>query len=503
MLVVDGIITSTGKSLPYLDSSYKKVNLNGAIIFAPFTDAHVHFLATGLSKLGCQLDDVETIGGLIRAVRKESKKREIVIGWKLQESLLKEKRRPNLAELDSICMQKIIWLTRADLHSAVVNSAAIRWANETLVKSGKFRETLPKDNNLITGDVFDYLSYQIIKQIPKQMKQDALVLAQKECIENGVSTIHALEGNEDTLEDVELVDYFFKTSPIHAVIYTQTEDATFPNSKNWQQMGGCLQVDGSIGSHTAALNEEYADDSSNKGHLIRNTEKIMKLLETAAVNRMQLAMHAIGDRALECVSACYALAAEKYGIPSRPHRIEHFILPTFDSISNAKKANAFICVQPTYDYYWGGANGMYAQRLGINRAAKCNPFKTLLESGLTLAAGSDSPATPINPLLGIHALVNHCNDEERLDLNTAISLFISTPHSLSGESGHRGFIRSGFAADFVCLNKDPFKVNPQKIKDISVTALYINGECVHKKISIFSGMRRFIVELLSKFTKIN
>lgn len=500
MIVENGLIKEIGKyGNSIADDNIlqcKKIDLKGAIIFPPFVDAHIHFLQTGISLLGCQLNEVNSLKKLFALVSEESKIHNYVFGWNLQESLLKEKRIPSLKELDKICPKKFVWLARADLHSAVINTVTKNWANK-LLQNSEFNTQINDECNLISGEIYNFLSFKLLNEIPQNLKKKALKLAEELCFKQGVGTVHALEGNENTQDDVILTANFFKTSKLNAVIYHQSEDPTLATSNNWKQIGGCLLVDGSIGSKTAALNEDYVDTPGYRGNLYRQTEDIIKLLKMAADNKLQLAMHAIGDKAIDITASCYAWARDTYGNSYHPHRIEHFVLPSFKAIRNARLSNSFICVQPAFDYYWGGENGLYAQKLGKERALKCNPFKTLLNSGLILAGGSDSPVTPINPILGIHSLVNHKNPDEQIDLNTALSIFISEPHKLTKESGFKGFLKKGFPADFVCLSRDPFRVSKSKIKKICPTALYISGETVYKRNSLFQKLKGFINKLLN------
>jgi len=103
---------------------------------------------------------------------------------------------------------------------------------------------------------------------------------------------------------------------------------------------------------------------------------------------------------------------EKIGRLPIPDRIEHFIMPSDKAISQAREHGMHICIQPAFDKYWGGTTGLYAQRLGSERASKLNPFKTMLDLGIQLAAGSDSPVTTINPIMGITALIQHSNQKK-------------------------------------------------------------------------------------------
>ncbi len=470
MLVANGMVVKTGFQLPFPDDGSIGIDLGGATVFAAFSDAHVHFTQTGITMLGCPLDRVTTLSDLLEMVRKESVDHEYVLGWNMQESRLREKRLPTIDELDRLSSSAFIWLARADLHSAVANTRALKWARG-------FFPSITAVNGLIKGEEYNFLSYELNSQLPADFRQKALKLAEHECFRNGVGSVHALEGCEKSgVESLAAAD-FFAHSQMHGVVYHQSGNPALPLKMKWKRMGGCLLVDGSIGTRTAAMTEAYSDADTNGCQYLKAAE-IENLLTTAAKNRLQLALHAIGDQAIETVTACYSWAHEKFGAPPLPHRIEHFILPSDKAIKAARDTATMVCVQPVFDHFWGGPTGLYAQRLGARRAAGCNPFKTLLDMGVNLACGSDSPVTPINPLLGIHALVNHTNPDECIDLNSALSLYISEPHKFIGEGTVRGHLYPARPADFVCLAEDPFKVAPSKLKDIRINALYLGGSKV-------------------------
>lgn len=467
MLVRDGLIFNTGYQLPFPGSDVPRIDLGGATVLPAFADAHVHFTQTGITMLGCQLGQTASVTELLEMVRLEGVDCEYVLGWNMQETKLREKRLPKVEELDRICAKNFVWLARADLHSAVVNTRALEWART-------FFPAIAAPDGLIKGEEYNFLSYELNRLLPAAFKNKALRLAEQECFRNGVGTVHALEGCQKSGAETIAAADFFAASPLHGVIYHQSSDPALPIKKQWNRMGGCLLVDGSIGTRTAAMLKEYAD-AKTTGNLYLKAQEIEQLLTTANNNGLQLALHAIGDLALDTVTACYAWAADKYGKAHLAHRIEHFVLPTDKAIRNARQAAAMVCVQPAFDYFWGGPSGLYSQRLGATRAAGCNPFKTLLDIGIQLAGGSDSPVTPINPLLGIQALVNHTNPEERISLNAALAMFISEPHKLCGEEAIRGHLRKGLAADFVCLAEDPFKVPTAKLQNIRITDLYLAG----------------------------
>ncbi|PKL46752.1 MAG: hypothetical protein CVV42_15410 [Candidatus Riflebacteria bacterium HGW-Riflebacteria-2] len=471
MLVENGLVVKTGYQLP-AHHDMTAVDLKGATVLAAFADAHVHMTQTGIALSGIQLEPTTSLTQIFELLAAEATANEFVLGWGLQETRLKERRLPTSAELDAVAPKNFVWVARQDLHSAVLNAVALKWARTLL-------PDLQAPDGLIRGNDYNRLCYCLIDKLPQAFKRKGLELVQQHCFKHGVATIHALEGSLESTEDTLAVAEFSKASDLHTVIYHQSSDPAMPHQHGWKGMGGCLLVDGSLGTHTAALHEPYQDAPDCRGNLYLEAADIEKLLTTARQNQLHLALHAIGDRAIDTVASTYAWARQKWGKPAIADRIEHFIMPSDKAIRQARDNALSVCIQPAFDRYWGGSDGLYAQRLGPERATRLNPFKTMLDLGIQLAAGSDSPVTAIDPITGIAALVHHTNPDERLSLNSALSLFISEPHKLAGESLIRGQLKTGYHADFVCLDNDPFKVSPARLASLQVKNLYIAGRCVY------------------------
>ncbi len=473
MLVENGMILRTGYQLP-ARPEMTPVDLRDATVLPAFADAHVHMNQTGIALSGAQLEPADCLAQVFMALTAEAAENEFVLGWGLQETRLKERRLPTSAELDAVAPENFVWVARQDLHSAILNTVALKWARTIL-------PDLQAPDGLIKGSDYNHLCYCLIDNLPRTFKKRGLELVQQHCFKHGVATIHALEGSRESTADTVTVAEFSHSSDLHTVIYHQSADPALPRRYGWKGMGGCLLVDGSLGTRTAALHEAYSDAPESRGNLYLEASDIEALLTTAHQNQLQLALHAIGDRAIDTVTSTYAWACQKWGRPAAANRIEHFIMPSDKAIRQARDNALNICIQPAFDRYWGGSAGLYAQRLGRQRAAGLNPFKTMLDLGIQLAAGSDSPVTAIDPIAGIAALVHHTNPDERMSLNSALALFISEPHKLAGESLIRGQLKTGYHADFVCLNEDPFKISPSRIAGVQVKNLYIGGRCVFSK----------------------
>ncbi|MDT7572034.1 MAG: hypothetical protein QOE05_2208, partial [Actinomycetota bacterium] len=168
-------------------------------------------------------------------------------------------------------------------------------------------------------------------------------------------------------------------------------------------------VDGSLGSHTACLSEAYVDEATS-GAFYMEPEALRRHITDCTRAGLQAGFHAIGDAALEHVVTAFTRAADDVGLAalrSARHRIEHAEMLTAHHIAQLSAYGIVASVQPAFDAFWGGENGMYVERLGLERARPMNPFAAMVAGGVTLAFGADSPVTPIDPWGGVRAAVRH------------------------------------------------------------------------------------------------
>ncbi len=186
---------------------------------------------------------------------------------------------------------------------------------------------------------------------------------------------------------------------------------------------GDLFADGALGSHTACLHEPYAD-AAHTGTAYLDAGAVAAHVVACTEAGLQAGFHAIGDAAVTAVVEGVRAAAEKVGlarIRAARHRVEHAEMLT-PRPSPASPSWALIAsVQPAFDALWGGADGMYAQRLGAERARTLNPFAALLRSGVPLAFGSDSPVTPLDPWGTVRAAAFHHTPEHRISVRAAFT----------------------------------------------------------------------------------
>jgi predicted amidohydrolase YtcJ len=178
---------------------------------------------------------------------------------------------------------------------------------------------------------------------------------------------------------------------------------------------------------------------------------------------LQVGIHAIGDRAIEQVLSAWERvyqtldSRQRRHFRARRHRIEHFEMPTEGQIERTAMLGLAVSVQPAFDRLWGAPASMYEMAVGAERAAKMNPFRSLLERGIEVGAGSDTPITPLDPMLALAALEDHHDDQQRLARFASIRLHTIGGARLAHQEDKKGALGPGMHADFAAYDADPFE----------------------------------------------
>ncbi|HEY5247664.1 MAG TPA: amidohydrolase family protein, partial [Dermatophilaceae bacterium] len=236
---------------------------------------------------------------------------------------------------------------------------------------------------------------------------------------------------------------------------------------------GDLNIDGSIGSRTASLRAPYADDLDQRGNPYLSVEQVRDHVAACSLAGLQAGFHVIGDAGADTVIAGLQAAAAQVGLTTvvaARHRLEHLEMVDDDGIEALVRLGVTASVQPAFHSLWGGPDGMYAARLGHDRAAGMNPFASMHAAGLSLAFGSDTPVTPFAPWAAIRDCVNHHDPAQRLSAATAFEA-----HSRGGWRAagidDRGFLGCGQTASFVLWSVEPDQgsggLTPDGLPDLS------------------------------------
>jgi predicted amidohydrolase YtcJ len=252
---------------------------------------------------------------------------------------------------------------------------------------------------------------------------------------------------------------------------------------------GLLKVflDGSMGSRTAAFFAPYADDSTTAGLLQMTPERLDESVLLADKNGFQVALHAIGDKAVRMGLDACGLARKINGVRESRHRLEHVQVLSRDDIPRFKSLGVVASMQPShciFDMPWAEA------RLGPVRCRTAYAWKSLLDAGARLAFGSDWPVAPLNPLIGIYAAVSRCdttgspaggwNPQERLTITEAIEAYTLGSAYAELMEHEKGSIEQGKLADLIVLDRNLLRAAPSEILRSRVLYTILGGKIVYE-----------------------
>ncbi|HYP23444.1 MAG TPA: amidohydrolase family protein, partial [Actinomycetota bacterium] len=375
------------------------------------------------------------------------------------------------ALLDEAVGDRAALLARADMHSCVVSSALLDKLDVDR-PSGYLREQDAAE----AWKWFD-------SSLPRAQQRDAIRAAVDLAYSKGVTSVHEMYVVEwRGWDSLEVMQEALEGAALEVVLYVATDEVERVREMGLPRIGGDYFLDGSFGSHTAWLSHPYDTDppegSPPEGISYRDDGELLELFRAAQASGLQMGVHAIGDAAIEqAISTWEKVAAEVGDEPVRSlgHRIEHFECAADDHIDRAARLGLRASVQPAFDHYWGGTDGLYADRIGEERALQMNRFGSMVRKGLLLGAGSDSTVTPLDPFLQMGALRGHHVEAERLDPATALEMHTVGSRALAGDSS-AGVIAAGRRADLVLVDRDPLAA--EDVTQTQVLRTWIAGEKV-------------------------
>lgn len=426
---------------------------NEPFICPGFIDSHTHPFELGLQELLANLAGAGSVEeALARLHDRLAAGRDAgtMLGFNLDPDRLAENRYPTRDELDTVAPDLPALVYRVDGHSAVANSAGLAMLAAHGVELGP-----AASDGVLAGPAYEQASRRFKQRLGPDTIAAAFGLAAGLAARQGVTTLAALVGNDDlSPAGWRALVCALETQPVRMVAWLQTTSPRLAVELGQPRVGGCILIDGSFGSHTAALNEPYADRPGTNGLLYLADRLLEQFLGEADALGLQTMVHAIGDRAVEQVVRVHeSLGTGTRGNPLR-HRVEHAELLSPELVERLARLKMLLGIQPAFEDRWGGPGRMYAARLG-ERWRQTNPWRGLLDAGVRLAGGSDAPITPVDPLRGIRAATRHPNPEHRLEPAEALDLFTSAAAHSLGLERKTGRIEPGLEADLVLLDSDP------------------------------------------------
>lgn len=470
------------------------VDLRGKTVVPGFTDTHVHMRGFGASLTRLDLRDtasIEEIQQKLQEQAKKTQKEKWILGGGWDQEKFKEKRYPTRFDLDKVAPKNPVFLRRVCGHICAVNTKALQIANineKTKFPQGGEIDIDPKTGEL-TGILRENTMQLIEKEIPKlneeELEQACLFACQK-AVEAGLTTVHWIIDSPNEIRIIQKLRAN-KKLPIRIYIIIPVEFMEHIIELGLQtgfgddmvKIGGIkILTDGSLGARTAALTKPYGDEPKTKGMTLYTQEELDRLVRKAHGANLQLAVHAIGDKAVDMTLIALETALAKHPRKNLRHRIEHASVLNKKLVSRMKKLDIIASMQPHFiaSDFW------VTNRLGPKRARWVYAFKTLIHKGVLTTGGSDCPVEPISPLLGIYAAVaRDKNKEERITVDEALHMYTINAAFASFEEKVKGSIEVDKLADFTVLSHDPKKIAPEEIKNIKVEMTIVDGKIVYAK----------------------
>jgi predicted amidohydrolase YtcJ len=461
------------------------LDLAGKTVVPGMIDTHTHFLWTALSLAALDVsgaNDHVALQAIVRQAVAETTPGEAIIGMGFTEYALDTQEfSPIIDALDVVAPENPILLVGVTGHASAVNSRGLELLNFPRGTPGIMLDADGRPNGLLAdkanNEAFGLFGEhsgtagEAVEMIAKAIEKAHSV---------GLTTVHALEGG--SAGDNEVAEAFLAAMPslpLRFVFFYQTLDVDRALELGLPRVGGCILLDGDVGPHTAALSEPYVNDPECYGTLYYTQEEIDAFVLKAHTAGLQVAMHAVGDAAVEQALNAYEAALNAHPRDDHRHRIEHCEVIREEQIQRAQRLGMALAIQPPFNHYWPHTE--YYPTLGKERAWKVDPVRTLVRPGLLVAGGSDSTVTPLGPLIGVHAAVNHSNPAERVSFQEALELYTINAARIAFQETDRGSLEVGKLADFVVLAEDPFSVDPSRIKDIPVEMTVIGGHIVYTR----------------------
>lgn len=451
MAVEDGVVVwvGTDDGANQYAGADTVVELAAALVTPAFVDAHVHATSTGLALEGLDLSAATTLADALERVARHARAAAGAPlwghGW--DETRWPERRPPTRAELDRATGGAVVYLSRVDVHSAVVSTALVDLAPEIRAAEGW------RDDGWVRTEAHHLARRVASDALSPAQRRAAQQAALRRAASVGVGCVHELAGPDvSSADDLRTLTALGAASDdVPDVLCYWGELGGVERARELGALGaaGDLFADGAIGSRTAALRTVYAD-ADTTGHAYLTAAEVRDHVVTCTAAGLQAGFHAIGDAALDAVLAGFAEAAQRVGeaaVRNARHRIEHVEMLDAAGAATLARLGVVASVQPAFDRLWGGPDGMYAQRLGVDRALTLNPFASMARAGVLLAFGSDSPVTPVDPWGTVRAAVAHHVPGQRIALEAAFDAHTRGGWRAAGRD-NAGVLAPGAAATY-------------------------------------------------------
>jgi predicted amidohydrolase YtcJ len=472
---------------------------SGRMVVPGFIDAHVHFMSGGFGLTSVQLRDAKTPQEFVRRIA-EHAKRLPAGAWMLEGNWDHQNwggELPRRDWIDSVTGGTPVFIQRLDGHMSLANSAALRAAGVTRdtreVDGGEIvRDAAGEPTGIVKDNAAGLVGRAVPDPLPAQ-EDAALDAAMTYVARQGVTSVH----NMGTWSDIAVFERARSAGRLRTRIYAAVPLASWERLRDtinargrgddWLHVGGLKGfVDGSLGSHTAAMLEPFTDAPNDRGLFVTTPANLYSWAKGADAAGLHVIIHAIGDRANRELLDVYERVQRENGPRDRRFRIEHAQhlapaeIPRFAALG----------VIPSMQPYHAIDDGRWAEKLiGPERAKGTYAFRSLLDAGAQLAFGSDWFVAPPTPLEGIYAAVTRRTLDgrtpggwvpaEKISVEDALRAYTTGSARAEYREGRKGRLKRGMLADLVMIDRDLTAVPAEAIRDARILLTVVGGRIVY------------------------
>ncbi|MCQ4085933.1 amidohydrolase [Saccharibacillus sp. JS10] len=507
--VENGIIRQIGTAhelqLQLSGRSYQTVDWNGAYVHTGLVDSHMHLSMQGMKLSALDFSETRSKSKMLQQIRERAQQTpegQWIFGLNWNENQFSPAEAPSLEELNEVAGNHPLYLTRTCFHAFLANTQAFDRAQITADTPDPPSGAFGRDSNgALNGWIYEEACKPLIAVQPEDdysAKKATIRAAAKYALELGLTAVHTEDlrylGGIDVMRRIhrELREegIYLRSHQLLFHDYLdeiQSLGLTAGEGDEWLRLGAVkIFSDGAIGGRTALLNAPYHDAPHTSGMAIHSLERLYELTKRTRSLGFPIAVHAIGDGAADLTLR----AMEQYpltGITSLPDRFIHAQVLDQKLLERMTRLQLIADIQPRFvasDFPW------VLDRVGPDRTQYLYAWKTIMESGVICAGGSDAPIEPLNPLLGIHAAMTRRRldsleptdgylPNERLSLEQSLWLFTEGSALAAAESHERGKFEEGYAADFTVFDRN-IAESEQSLLDAKAVMTVVNGRVAYQ-----------------------
>jgi len=459
------------------------LDLEGKTILPGLIDTHIHVADYGRCLLWLDLTSAKSIAELQAMLKekvKQTKSDKWIVGQGWNETRFKEARMLTSEDLDEVVPDNPVILYREAAMICAVNTKALALSGVTeqsaVPKDGEIDKN--PDTGKLTGIFRDTATTLVWQAVPEPTEAELLETTAYACQKISAAGITSVDWIVISENELPIIQKLHEQGRLTFRVNVVVPEALLEKAVSLRtvdssvlRVGGALiVVDGYLDSKEAALVEPYSDETSNSGKMYLSEEALKASVKMAIRAGVQPVIHAMGDKAIDAT-----LRVIEQSPQGTRFRIEQAAVLNKGLLERLRVQDVVISVQPkvisTEFTVWSAK-----ERLG-ERAKWLHPIKTLLDAGVVVAGGSDCPMEPLSALLGMQELALRPSDPtQRLSVEDAMRIYTFDAAYCSGEEATKGSIEAGKLADLTILSSDPTGVKPDKIKDIAVDFVVVNGK---------------------------